>query len=511
MLRSARSCFRPATFPKLSRGLYSSKQTRASQNDSFSSIEDVERFISGCGPRFSMHGSAVDILTSPSQFYSTLLNGTKTAQSRVVLSCLYLGNGELEQGLVDSLLQNPHIAVGRCTAHVLLDGTRGTRGIKNSVTMLLPLRQQYPLHTRVSLYHSPDLRGILRRAPSPFNEVIGLNHLKIFCFDDTLILSGANLSHDYFTSREDRYFLFRHAALANFFVDLVSVVGAFSLQSEPDGSFSHRQGYHPFFDDKRRFKDSLRAGILDLLARYGDNAAQEGCGKDEHVQYTGNTDSAVGAANGDLCGQTRNTDSKTGSSSASPTTAVPPALPDTHVFPLLQMGPYGIRRDFTLTRALFAGLGSGWHVHLASGYFNLVEEYVNALLSSSSYWDILTASPRANSFFGARGVIGRIPKAYTYIETEFLWRLKRATREHVRLLEYFREGWTFHVKGLWAARRACNGERVYESSQNRSSLVASADNRPCLQNARRLLPSLTLIGSPNFGYRSVHRDLEAQV
>lgn len=25
------------------------------------------------------------------------------------------------------------------------------------------------------------------------------------------------------------------------------------------------------------------------------------------------------------------------------------------------------------------------------------------------------------------------------------------------------------------------------------------------------LPSLTLIGSPNFGYRSVHRDLEAQI
>jgi len=44
-----------------------------------------------------------------------------------------------------------------------------------------------------------------------------------------------------------------------------------------------------------------------------------------------------------------------------------------------------------------------------------------------------------------------------------------------------RNDWTFHVKGLW--------------------------HYP----ANRTLPNLTLIGSPNFGHRSVYRDLEAQV
>ena len=47
--------------------------------------------------------------------------------------------------------------------------------------------------------------------------------------------------------------------------------------------------------------------------------------------------------------------------------------------------------------------------------------------------------------------------------------------------EYVRDKWTFHAKGLW----------YY------------LPNEP--------LPSLTLIGSPNFGHRSVYRDLEAQV
>ena len=51
----------------------------------------------------------------------------------------------------------------------------------------------------------------------------------------------------------------------------------------------------------------------------------------------------------------------------------------------------------------------------------------------------------------------------------------------IQLYEYQRHGWTFHAKGLW-----CN-----------------------IRN--ETLPSMTLIGSSNFGYRSRQRDLEAQL
>ena len=49
------------------------------------------------------------------------------------------------------------------------------------------------------------------------------------------------------------------------------------------------------------------------------------------------------------------------------------------------------------------------------------------------------------------------------------------------LHEYLREGWTFHAKGLWYHQ--------------------PGEEKPCL----------TMIGSPNFGHRSVSRDLENQV
>ena len=43
----------------------------------------------------------------------------------------------------------------------------------------------------MSLFHTPELtHAPYKYLPSPFNEVIGLTHLKVYLFDDTLIMSG---------------------------------------------------------------------------------------------------------------------------------------------------------------------------------------------------------------------------------------------------------------------------------------------------------------------------------
>ena len=57
--------------------------------------------------------------------------------------------------------------------------------------MLLPLLQRFTSQMRVSLYHTPDLRGLLRRlVPQRFNETIGVQHIKVYLFDDSIIISG---------------------------------------------------------------------------------------------------------------------------------------------------------------------------------------------------------------------------------------------------------------------------------------------------------------------------------
>lgn len=68
------------------------------------------------------------------------------------------------------------------------------------------------------------------------------------------------------------------------------------------------------------------------------------------------------------------------------------------------------------------------------------------------------------------------------MERKFLKDLSGKGRDEVvSIFEYYRRGWTFHVKGLWFS----------ESPQE--------------------LPCMTFVGSPNYGRRSATRDIEAQV
>ncbi|XP_019745090.1 CDP-diacylglycerol--glycerol-3-phosphate 3-phosphatidyltransferase, mitochondrial-like, partial [Hippocampus comes] len=161
-------------------------------------------------PAFRVNGTRVHVLTSPDQFYQTLKARVRTAKRRVVLASLYLGTGQLEQDLVDcmqealeSSQENNHAP--ELKVSVLLDYTRGSRGQVNSRTMLLPLLRRFTSQMRVSLYHTPDLRGLLRLLmPQRFNETIGVQHIKVYLFDDSFIISGANLRDSYFTNRQDR-------------------------------------------------------------------------------------------------------------------------------------------------------------------------------------------------------------------------------------------------------------------------------------------------------------------
>ena len=76
--------------------------------------------------------------------------------------------------------------------HILLDYTRGSRGgMTSSRTMVTPLLQNHGDKVKVYLYHTPDLRGLLKSyVPERFNEIVGLAHMKIYLVDDDVIISG---------------------------------------------------------------------------------------------------------------------------------------------------------------------------------------------------------------------------------------------------------------------------------------------------------------------------------
>ena len=60
--------------------------------------------------------------------------------------------------------------------------------------------------------------------------------MKVNVFDNNVIITGANLSDDYFTDRQDRYYLFRNCApLANYFSNLISTLTDLSYNINDQG------------------------------------------------------------------------------------------------------------------------------------------------------------------------------------------------------------------------------------------------------------------------------------
>ncbi|XP_030693726.1 CDP-diacylglycerol--glycerol-3-phosphate 3-phosphatidyltransferase, mitochondrial isoform X3 [Globicephala melas] len=402
--------------------------------------EGVHRFqwIRNLVPEFGVSSSHVRVLSSPAEFFELMK-----------VDCL---ESTLEKSLQTKFPSDLRVSI-------LLDFTRGSRGRKNSRTMLLPLLQRFPEQVRVSLFHTPNLRGLLRLLiPERFNETIGLQHIKVYLFDNSVVLSGANLSDSYFTNRQDRYvFLQDCPEIADFFTELVDAVGDVSLQLQGDDTVQVVEGMvHPYKGDRAAYCKAANKRVMDVI-----NSART---RQQmlHAQ-TFHSNSLLTQEDAAAAGDQR------------------PA-PDTWIYPLIQMKPFEIQIDEIVTETLLTEAERGAKVYLTTGYFNLTQAYMDLVLGTRAEYQILLASPEVNGFFGAKGVAGAIPAAYVHIERQFYSEVcSLGQQERVQLQEYWRRGWTFHAKGLW------------------------------LYLAGSSLPCLTLIGSPNFGYRSVHRDLEAQI
>lgn len=157
---------------------------------------------------------------------------------------------------------------------------------------------------------------------------------------------------------------------------------------------------------------------------------------------------------------------------------------DTWIFPTLEMGQLNIHHDSLVTKRILASAEKGSVLNIATGYFNLTQTYMDTLVNEcEAECSIVMAHPNANGFKGSKGPAGGIPDAYTLIARKFYEQMQKSNQDdRISLLEYERDNWTYHAKGLW-----------YHPSSNPS------------------LPSMTVIGSSNYGERSVNRDLESQI
>ena len=141
-------------------------------------------------PRFEVDPSKIQILDSPSAFYEAVKEKILTAKKRIYLSTLYIGKTEHE--LIDTLRaaldRNPNLEVS-----ILTDALRGTRESPepSCASLLAPLITQYGGRVQIWMFHTPNLNGWRKKyIPRRINEGWGLQHMKLYGFDNEIMLSG---------------------------------------------------------------------------------------------------------------------------------------------------------------------------------------------------------------------------------------------------------------------------------------------------------------------------------
>ncbi|KAM0746889.1 hypothetical protein T439DRAFT_329578 [Meredithblackwellia eburnea MCA 4105] len=457
-------------------------------------------------PAFRTNGKDVKVLKEPQQFYRRLLDKIRRAKRRIFIASLYVGKEEHEliTTLHSTLASNPFL---KCT--ILLDYLRSTREHPSptSASLVASLAARFPEQVEVRLYHTTELKGWKRKwVPKRFNEGWGLMHMKVYGVDDDVLISGANLSQDYFTNRQDRYVEFlSHGPLSDYFSSLVSTVSSYAfLATATDTATSHptiniswpstNSSPNPFISPATTVPtliSSAQSDINSLTRRWA-------------IKHPNALSSSSRLSNEKL---------------------------DTLLRPTLQMGPFNIRQETDLVvPAIFragnalatAPGGRRTRIDWTSGYFNAREGIRENVLKSRAEVRIVSAAPEANGFLNSRGVSKYIPPAYTFLQNEFydqvlaegrrrnprLGEEECEARGHVEMREWKRDGWTYHAKGIWLTPTLSSPIRTPAST---SPLAEPHDYDDLLCLAHPLAPYLTLVGSSNYGPRSASRDLEANV
>ncbi|KAG7663323.1 PGS1 [[Candida] subhashii] len=420
-------------------------------------LKTIFEQLDSIAPRFLLKSGEIDILTEPNEFYNTLKQKISTAKNRVYLSSLYIGKSqhELIQCIDDALTTNEDLKV-----YILTDALRGTREAPHqpcSANLLVPLVEKFGKHRiDVRMYHTPHLSGLTKSVtPKRINEGWGLQHMKLYGFDDEIILSGANLSQDYFTDRQDRYYLFKNKSITDYYYRIHMAISSLSYQIVNTKQL--KQGFRmswptsnkscePHMNRERFISDSSYL-LEPILKQHSLGAFKE---FSDHEDYD---------------------------------TIVYPVSQFTPLFPHLQDCSTEKPAILRILAYLDSPKIKWW---FTAGYFNMLPEIQERLLNGKAQGSVITASPKANSFYKSPGVSYYLPEAYLLFAKRFLEKVKDLGKSSLITVYEWQNGivntpggWSYHAKGLWVT--------VPEENE----------------------PSITVIGSSNYTKRAYSLDLES--
>ena len=399
-------------------------------------IQSLSKCSSNFVNRFSLLPIAADsitILTDANEFYRSLCDGIAATKSKILLSSLYF-DSDAQSGRISELLAQK---TGIEKKIFLLDAQRSIRISKGKHSL-----SSFPkeLISNVHLLQTPSYWKT--KFPNRINEMFGTHHMKLYIFDDTLLISGylhnfpnlnlpftlffpptsANLSKDYFTNRQDRYWAIKDAKVVDYFFELAELSCQFSYKCNDsfevakDGNSIEELKHNKMIDlpkdcpcpstQSRSFANFASEKINEFLIKQNKNTTWDFKKLENY---------------------------------------------DTILIPTVQLGCVNIRVEEELLKSLIRQFATEEHsIKLSTPYFNVTNDLCNDICKSEAHWKVLTCAPQANGFYQSAGVSYYIPHAYLAQEKKFLTQVARS-KANVKLYEWFKEKETFHAKGFWIA------------------------------------------------------------
>ncbi|EPY20239.1 CDP-diacylglycerol--glycerol-3-phosphate 3-phosphatidyltransferase [Strigomonas culicis] len=505
---------------------------------------------------FPAEARHVQVLGHPTKFYEELTRRILAAEHSILMSALYVGDGPLSKGFmhcIERKVQQKIENYEALRAQVPAGADAGFKPFVVNIVLdynrmqdrhnLTTMRQLLALAHAANAQHGgdgPDARAVidvrlhLFQNPCRWNrlfapvgrakEALGVQHTKLFVFDGRdVIFTGANLSDDYFSTRMDRYVVIeRNPHIARWSADLVEVLSRVSHPVVTRDAFARAaDGYPPLQQEPTTLLQRVARSLQPPQSPSGSPAQHRRselvllpnrCGCDPSTQTA-----AYAAACQRLLLDFAAAQQQASAAAVAEGffSAAATAAYDTVLFPSVQFGRAGVFHDSQLVQRVLHQLGARDHLFLTSPYLNMYVNFVEEIIMDKShlpgapaaagaaadgnpmqncYFDAITASTETNGWKGQKGMAGYIPFFYLQLERAFYYLMKSyGCLDRVHLHEFSAKGLTFHAKGIWLLSRPRAG-----GPPPGAAAVVEA-------------PYLVAYGSTNYGYRSVHKDVEAEV
>ena len=478
------------------------------------------------------------IIESPSDFFSEILVNITKARSRIIISALYVGCVKnLERNVLTALTEviskRPEIEL-----IIVVDYYRTLRP-DGSFEKLRGLIDNLQAHkVKIALYKMPTLDG-QRFVDIPIlNEVSSVYHAKFLVFDETVILTGANMSDEYFAYRQDRYMKIESRSMATLLHSFASKLVDYSFTAT---SLEKNIGLIPpkiIRSNLEKHQLERNSIMSSLVANDGDCILKF---KDLLKILSNNSMSEVSIP-----------DQKCDDS------------PYRTIFcPIVQHSSLSIFNEEEYITELIKTFK--WrNICISTPYPSFTSSFISALVEAlfppTSHMNsnlqnirttvsVLASSVSSHGFSGSTGFKSLVP----YMHESLIWRtissLSRALAEHEKnttvqppntnviffqnnfglsfnLLLYNRIPWTFHAKGIWldhGTDASTYNDQDFCRKDYYCSCIADSESgcETAVQDVKFIAnnhihaPSdlsesyfITYIGSSNFGSRSWRRDFE---